>query len=57
VAVVMRARLYLRLWLWSKAVERRCWAWALAHDCVCDWVRVSMERSARGTVWLPEKRE
>jgi hypothetical protein len=53
----MRARLLLRLWLWSKAVERRCWAWAVDHDCVCDWVRVSMERSARGVVWLPEKRE
>ena len=53
----MRARLYLRLWLWSKAVERRCWAWAVDHDCVGDWVRVLMERSARGVVWLPEKRE
>lgn len=45
----MRARLWLRLWLWSKAIERRCWAWAVAHDCVCEWVRVSQERRARVT--------
>ena len=43
----MRARLYLRLWLWSKALERRCWEWAVQQNSIGEWVRISQERQAK----------